>query len=188
MSPTAKHYPHRKKTIFSAWPGTLLVWTYKVCVPGKPEWLVTLPIPRDLCSVYVMLFLLGSRSFWCICAHVGVCAGSCACVYMHMWRSEGNFRLCSSCTVNLLSWARISPWPGTHQVNQVRKCLRDLSAVGITSACHHAWHFSFLVGSGDWTEFFMLARWTLSQLSCLPSPSLFLCILFFLVLGKADAS
>lgn len=85
-----------------------LVWTYKVCVPGKPEWLVILHIPRALCSVCVMFLL------WGICAHVGVCAASCACVYMCMWRPEDSSRLCSSCGVKLLFWDGLSRWPVTH--------------------------------------------------------------------------
>lgn len=70
---------------------------------NQNDWLFS-----TLCSVCVMFLL------WGICAHVGVCAASCACVYMCMWRPEDSSRLCSSCGVKLLFRDGLSRWPVTH--------------------------------------------------------------------------
>lgn len=99
-----------------------------------------------------------------MCVYTGMCSGSYAHACAHIWRSEKNFRCCSSDTVchifcdsvslstwsspMLLGWLACGSWRSVH--------LQLLSA-GDTSMRHHTQHW-FYMSSGDTTQVPMLAR------------------------------
>lgn len=81
---------------------------------------------------------------FCVCMH------ACPHVCMHVWRSEINFKCCSSGAVYFCFWDMAPQWPGIYQAGQSdwpassEICLPHFPSAGITSGSYHTWSLYWL--------------------------------------------